>query len=153
MIRTVSALMMILMLLVVTPVFAADEAKPAASTPKQEEMLKKIQLLEQQINELRELKLKKQSLPVKMDQCMKVVGVEPYCDCVVQKLPVTVDYKQFVQIMLGTSAELGYDKMTPEQKKDVDLTTVAWAKCVTYKGPAKPGIIENIMNRDTLLNL
>ena len=147
--------LMLMALLAVTGVTAyAAEEKPAATEPvKQEEMLKKIQELERQIAELRELKLKKQSLPVKLDQCMKAVGVEPYCECVVNKLPSSVDYKQFVLIMLSTGTELGYDKMSADQKKDVELATVAWAKCVSYKGPKKPGILDNIMNRDTLFNL
>lgn len=124
----------------------ADEIDAA----KQAELLEKIKQLEQQISELTELKLKKQTLPAKMEQCMKVVGVESYCNCIVEKLPVAVDYKQFVQIMLSPVTELGYAKMDKEQQQDIDNTLVAWAKCVDYKGPKGTGFIEGLMKRETL---
>lgn len=125
---------------------AADEMDPK----KQAELMEKIKKLEQQITELTALKLKKQSIPAKREQCMKVVGVENYCTCVVEKLPASVDYRQFVQILLTPAKELGYDAMSTEQKKDIDLALVAWAKCVDYKGPKGTGFIDGIMNRDTL---
>lgn len=117
---------------------------------KQTELLEKINQLEQQIRELTELKLKNQTLPAKMEQCMKVVGVESYCNCIVEKLPVAVDYKQFVQIMLSPAAELGYAQMDQGQQQDIDNTLVALAKCVDYKGPKGAGFIEGLMQRDTL---
>jgi len=40
--------------------------------------------------------------------------------------------------------------MAAEQKKDVDDALVAWAKCVDYKGPKGSGLMDNIMNRETL---
>jgi len=125
---------------------AADEMDPK----KQAELMEKIKKLEQQISELTALKLKKQSIPAKREQCMKVVGVENYCTCVVEKLPASVDYRQFVQVLLTPSKELGYDAMSAEQKKDIDVALVAWAKCVDYKGPKGAGFIDGIMNRDTL---
>ncbi|CAH2030988.1 hypothetical protein [Trichlorobacter ammonificans] len=117
---------------------------------KQQQLLKKIEELEQQISELRSLQLKKQTLPVKKEQCMKVVGVESYCTCVSEALPATVDYRQFVQILLTPAAEFGYDKLTVEQKKDVDQALVAWARCVDYKGPQGSGAMDRLMNRETL---
>ncbi|MDK9716980.1 MAG: hypothetical protein OEL57_03620 [Trichlorobacter sp.] len=125
---------------------AADEMDPK----KQAELMEKIKKLEQQINELTALKLKKQSIPAKRDQCMKVVGVENYCTCVVEKLPASVDYRQFVQVLLTPAKELGYGAMSADQKMDVDLALVAWAKCVDYKGPKGAGFVDGLMNRDTL---
>lgn len=125
---------------------AADEQDPQ----KKAELLEKIKKLEQQIAALTALKLQKQSVPAKREQCMKVVGVESYCTCVVEKLPASVDYSQFVHILLTPAKELGYDSMSVDQKKDIDQTMVAWAKCVDYKGPKREGFIENIMQRDTL---
>lgn len=132
-------------------VFGMTSVGQAAEDPKkQAELLEKIEKLERQINELRMLKQQKQTLPVKRDQCMKVVGVESYCGCVVDKLPANVDYRQFVQILLTPAAELGYDKMSSEQKSDVDTALVAWAKCVDYKGPKGDGVLDNILKRETL---
>lgn len=128
-----------------TPVRAAE-----TDPKKQAELMEKIQKLEQQIAELTALKLKKQSLPAKREQCMKVVGIESYCTCVVEKLPASVDYRQFVSVLLTPAKELGYDSMAVEQKKDIDLALVAWAKCVDYKGPKGTDFIDSIMKRDTL---
>jgi hypothetical protein len=128
-----------------TPVRAAEP-----DPKKQAELMEKIQKLEQQIAELTALKLKKQTLPAKREQCMKVVGVEAYCTCVVEKLPASVDYRQFVSVLLTPAKELGYDSMSVEQKKDIDLALVAWAKCVDYKGPKGTDFIDSIMKRDTL---
>ena len=112
--------------------------------------MEKIKKLEQQISELTALKLKKQTLPAKRDQCMKVVGVEGYCNCVVEKLPASVDYRQFVSVLLTPAKELGYDAMTAEQKRDIDQALIVWAKCVDYKGPKGAGFIDGLMNRETL---
>jgi hypothetical protein len=143
--------MKIVVMAVALLVFGVTSASLAEEDPKkQAELLEKIEKLERQIGELRALKLQKQTLPVKHDQCMKVVGVEGYCSCVVEKLPANVDYRQFVQILLTPAAELGYDKMSGEQKKDVDTTLVAWAKCVEYKGPQGEGVLDSILKRETL---
>ena len=128
----------------------ASTGRAEGDPKKQAELLQKIEQLQKQIADLKALKQQKQALPVKRDQCMKAVGVESYCNCVVEKLPAMIDYKQFVHILLTPSLELGYDKMAVEQKKDVDAALVVWAKCVDYKGPKGAGMFDNIMNRDTL---
>lgn len=140
----------VLLMSVLLMAFVATTSWSAEDPKKQAELLEKIEKLERQINELKALKLQKQSIPVKREQCMKVVGVEAYCTCVVEKLPANVDFRQFVHILLTSASELGYDKMTADQKKDVDATLVGWAKCVDYKGPQKDGLLDNIMNRETL---
>ncbi len=126
-------------------------AEAAPDPAKQAELLEKIEQLQKQIEDLKILKQQKLSLGLKRDQCMKAVGVEAYCNCVVEKLSATVDFKQFVHIVLTNSVDLGYDKMTDVEKKDVDSSLVVWAKCVDYKGPkGTGGILDNIMNRETL---
>lgn len=145
MLRRSGAVLVVLLVLCVVPLcWGAEDPK------KQAELLEKIEQLQKQITELKALKQQKQALPVKRDQCMKAVGVESYCTCVVEKLPAMIDFKQFVHILLTPSLELGYDKMAPEQKKDVDAALVVWAKCVDYKGPKGTGMFDNIMNRETL---
>jgi hypothetical protein len=127
---------------------------PAGATEldpqKQAELVEKIQKLEQQIAELNALKQKKQTQPAKRDQCMKVVGIESYCTCVVEKLPASVDYRQFVHILLTPAKELGYDTSSADQKKNIDQALVAWAKCVDYKGTEGTGFIDGLLNRNTL---
>lgn len=129
---------------------AAPASANESDAAKQQQMIKKIEELEKQINELRSLKLKKEALSVKQEQCMKVVGIETYCTCVVEKLPTMVDYRQYVQILLTPAKEFGYDKMNDEQKKDIDQALTAWAKCVDYKGPKGKGLLDGLLNRETL---
>ena len=133
-----------------TLALAPNVTAAESDAAKQQEMVKKIEELEKQINELRSLKLKKEALPVKKDQCMKVVGVETYCNCVTESLPAMVDYRQYVQILLTPAKDFGYDKMNDEQKKDVDQALVSWAKCVDYKGPKGQGFIDGLLKRKTL---
>jgi len=138
-------------LFVVGTMFCATTVQSAEiDTQKQAELLEKIQKLEQQITELNALKQKKQTLPAKREQCMKVVGIESYCSCVVEKLPALIDYRQFVHILLTPAKEYGYDALSAAQKKDIDLSLVAWAKCVDYKGTVGSGFIDGFLNRDTL---
>lgn len=151
-IRTTALLIMAFLLSIGTTAFSAD---PPAETPadpkKQAELLDKIEQLQKQIEDLKMLKQKKLTQAMKQDQCMRAVGVENYCNCVVEKLPANIDFKQFVHIVLSTSVELGYDTMATDHKKDIDSSLVVWAKCVDYKGPkGKGGFFDNIMNRETL---
>ncbi len=141
----------LIILLMLTVILFNIPAGAAELDPqKQAELMEKIKKLEQQITELTALKLKKQTLPAKRDQCMKVVGIENYCNCVVEKLPASVDYRQFVSVLLTPAKELGYDAMTAEHKKDIDQALIVWAKCVDYKGPKGTGFIDSLMNRETL---
>jgi hypothetical protein len=143
--------MLLTLLVLGALIWQAAPAQAAELDPqKQAELMEKIKKLEQQISELTALKQKKQTLPAKREQCMKVVGVESYCNCVVEKLPASVDYRQFVSLLLTPAKELGYDSMSADQKKDIDLALVAWSKCVDYKGPKGTGFIEGLMNKETL---
>lgn len=139
-----------LLALLATTVCGSPAGAADVAVRQQTELLEKIERLQKQIAELKTLKQQKQALPVKRDQCMKAVGVESYCSCVVEKLPAMIDFKQFVHILLTPALELGYDKMAADQKKDVDASLVVWAKCVDYKGPKGSGLFDNIMNRETL---
>ena len=124
----------------------AEEKDPK----KQVELLDKIKLLERQISELTAMKQKQQTKDVKLDQCMKAVGVESLCTCVVDKLPASVDFRQYVNLLLIPAKELGYATMAADQKRDVDQAMVAWARCVNYKGRPQPGFLDGILSGDTM---
>lgn len=147
--KIVACMVVVISLMTVTPLVAAEESQQR-DPKKQAELLDKIKLLERQISELTALKEKQQTKGAKQEQCMKTVGVESFCSCVVDKLPAGVDFRQYVNLLLIPAKELGYATMAEEQKRDVDQAMVAWAKCVSYKGAPQSGFLDGILSRDTL---
>jgi len=106
------------LLLSATPAFAADD------------VLEKIRLLEQQIQELKILKQQQVAAEVKTEQCMKVVARDKFCTCVGQNLPAEVSFEQYVHTLVTAREKLGYQAMTAEQKKTVDATLEVREKCI-----------------------
>ena len=96
----------------------------------QDDMQEKIRLLEQQIQELKALKARQDVGKQKADQCLKAVGRNTFCTCVGENLPEAVSFEQYVHTMITSKAELGYNAMSPEQKKIVDATLETREKCV-----------------------
>ncbi len=93
----------------------------------QEELLKKIEVLEQQLKELKE---QQKSRSEKESHCLRAVGREKFCACVAEKLPPEVGFAEYVRIAITPKEELGYNGMTPEQKRRVDTTISARDACV-----------------------
>ncbi len=97
----------------------------------QEELLKKIEVLEQQLKDLKEL----QKASVENEShCVKAVGKEKFCTCIAEKLPRGVSFEQYVHTVVTPKETLGYEAMNPEQKKIVDGTLAARDACVKEKG-------------------
>jgi hypothetical protein len=113
-----SILIMLLLSLSAPPVFAQDD------------VMDKIRLLEQQIQELKALKQQQAVTGVKLDHCMKAVAREKFCTCVSEKLPLEVSFEQYVHILVTPREKLGYGTMTPEQKNVVDTTIEVREKCI-----------------------
>lgn len=96
----------------------------------QDDVMEKIRLLEQQIQELKALKQQQAVTGVKMDHCMKAVAREKFCTCVSDNLPREVSFEQYVHTLVTAREKLGYETMTPEQKKVVDVTLDTREKCI-----------------------
>lgn len=92
-----------------------------------DELLKKIEQLERQLKELKQVQ---KSSGEKMEQCMKATGVEKLCSCLKEKLPDELTFEQYVHNVVVTSQELGYDGMSAEQRRKVDSAIVARDACV-----------------------
>src|SRR6266545_2833933 len=93
---------------------------------KQEELLKKIEGLEQQ---LKELKAMQRIGAEKESHCMRVFGREKFCRCIGESLPRDASLEQYVHTVVTPKEVLGYDGMSMEQKKMVDQTLAARDKC------------------------
>jgi GTPase Era involved in 16S rRNA processing len=102
----------------------------ASAAYTQDDVMEKIRLLEQQIQELKALKQQQAVTEIKMDHCMKAVAREKFCTCVSDKLPREVSFEQYVHTLVTTREKLGYDAMTAEQKKVVDATIAVRETCV-----------------------
>jgi hypothetical protein len=66
-------------------------------------------------------------------QCVTAVANEAFCSCLAEKLPMKINFIQYVSIITLTKEELGYDKLSPEDKKIVDLTRGTRDQCVAVK--------------------
>ncbi len=106
-----------LTLLSLAPVWAAGS---------QDELLKKIDALEQQLKELKALKM---ASGEKESHCMKAFGREKFCNCIAENLPREVGLEQYVHTVVTPKERLGYDGLTAEQKKSVDQTLATQDKC------------------------
>lgn len=102
----------------------------AAPLHAQDSMQEKIKLLEQQIQELKELKAQRSVAKQKTEQCLKAVGRDKFCKCIGENLPVDVSFEQYIHTLVTTKEELGYNVMPAEQKKVIDATLETREKCV-----------------------
>lgn len=66
-------------------------------------------------------------------QCLTAVNNEALCSCLSSKLPMTVNFVQYVSIITMTKEELQYDKLSPDDKKIVDLTRGTRDQCIANK--------------------
>ena len=108
---------------------------PSRAASSQEELLKKIETLQQQLNELKALQ---KASAEKKSQCMSTVGQEKFCACIAEGLPAEVGFEQYVHTVITPKEALGYGGMTPEQKKGVDQVLAVRDKCA---GKEKGGFL------------
>jgi hypothetical protein len=96
----------------------------------QDDVMERIRLLEQQIQELKILKQQQVATEAKSEQCLKAVAREKFCSCVSQNLPIEVSFEDYVHTLVTPREKLGYQTMTAEQKKLVDSTLEVREKCI-----------------------
>jgi hypothetical protein len=96
----------------------------------QEELLRKIEGLEQQLKELKE---QQKTRGEKESHCLQAVGREKFCACIAEKLPPEVGFAEYVHTAITAKSELGYEGMSPEQKRRVDATLAVRDACVEKK--------------------
>lgn len=62
--------------------------------------------------------------------CMKAVGYEPFCACVLNELPVAWNFSDYVAITTRGKEENGYTKMSAELRSAYDKVEPIRDKCV-----------------------
>ena len=100
---------------------------PCRAADNQDEVLKKIEALEQELKSLKEFQ---RAGAERKAQCMKAVGQEKFCACVAEGLPPGVSLEGYIHTVVTPKETLGYDAMTAEQKRLVDQTLAVREKCV-----------------------
>lgn len=66
-------------------------------------------------------------------QCLTAIANEALCSCLAEKLPIKINFVQYVSIITLTKEELGYDMLSPDDKKIVDLTRGTRDQCIASK--------------------
>ena len=102
----------------------------ASASFAQDDVMDKIRLLEQQIQELKALREQQAVSAVKYEDCMKAIAREKFCRCVGDSLPHDVSFELYVNTLVTSRDKLGYSTMTGEQKKTVDATIETREKCI-----------------------
>lgn len=102
----------------------------SAAAASQDDLLEKINRLEQQIQELKALKEQQIFFAAKEEACLKAVGRDKFCKCVAQQLPREAGFELYVHTLITPKEKLGYAAMTPEQKASVDAILEVRDKCV-----------------------
>jgi len=98
-----------------------------AVAAEQDELLKKIEALEKQLQELKEVQ---KSSGEKKSQCLKVGVGEKVCNCLAEKLPREVGFEQYVHYVVTPKGGLGYDGLPTEQRKHIDDALASRDACV-----------------------
>lgn len=107
-------------------VFISGSLNMAMAADDKDDLLKKIDALEQQLKQLKE---QQQASNEKESNCMRVFGQEKFCKCIGENLPREVGLEQYVHTVITSKEVLGYNSLTPEQKKTVDQTLASRDKC------------------------
>lgn len=100
-----------------TPLYAADD------------VLERIRQLEQQIQELKQLKDQQAVTTVKYDDCMQAFGREKFCRCISTTLPRETSFEQYVHAVLTRNHQPGNSAVT-EQRMAFETATAAREACV-----------------------
>ena len=66
-------------------------------------------------------------------QCLIAVSNEPLCSCLSEKLPMMVNFVQYVSLVTMTKEELDYAKLSLADKKVVDLVRAARDQCIANR--------------------
>lgn len=101
----------------------------ASPTLAQDDLLEKIKLLEQQIQDLKTLKEQQNIRLEKTDHCMKIISSEKQCACISNSLPRATSFELYVHTLLTPKESLGYLSMTQDQKNEVDAIINVHDKC------------------------
>jgi len=62
-------------------------------------------------------------------QCMRAFPHKKYCSCLSGKIPLVLSMTQYTLVVTMSKEDLGYDKLSEDEKKAVDVTIRARESC------------------------
>lgn len=62
--------------------------------------------------------------------CLKAFGNADFCNCLVEKLPIGLSFRDYIMIITSTKEEIGYDKLSKDDRDMVDMAVSARDLCV-----------------------
>ncbi len=66
-------------------------------------------------------------------QCMAAIANDQFCECIKRNIPFVLNFIDYVTIVSKSTAELGYDKMTLDDRKVIDATRRTRETCVNLR--------------------
>jgi hypothetical protein len=63
--------------------------------------------------------------------CLRAFGHDRFCDCINEKLPYSLTFDDYIQVVTRTNEQLAAAKLDKEQRKLADLAVKARDVCVT----------------------
>jgi hypothetical protein len=106
-------------------------AEESVQKSKSLDTLDQIEQIEKVKGNLKELEVLAASITTtKYIQCLKVVGSDPFCQCLKDNLPVGTSFDMYVTIVIATKDDLKYQQLSEEDKKLVNSTYKARDMCV-----------------------
>lgn len=67
--------------------------------------------------------------------CLKAFPDESYCNCLGEKLPLSLTFPQFVAVVSTTKRDLGYATLTSDGMKLIDIARSVRETCVSAMRP------------------
>jgi hypothetical protein len=135
--RTLTACLVLLFLPICSFAQVETNQPPSLDT------LQKLQKVQAQIDEGKDLLDKLNRLSVTMERvandkyinCLQAFGVDPFCKCLGDNLPIRITFAAYVQIVTSSKEELGYDKLSDDDKQVVDTVLSVREQCVAKLFP------------------
>jgi hypothetical protein len=66
----------------------------------------------------------------KLEQCVRAVGHEAFCECILREVPARIFFLEYVALATSSNDEIDYARMSVVQQQGVDAVRAARSKCV-----------------------
>jgi hypothetical protein len=119
-----------------TLVHAEQQAPAPPKKPLTTEQIQQLQDIDRARAALEVLKKNFEALAAKHTyQCMSAIGSRIFCSCLSENVPAVADLSMYVAVTTTSKEEIGYDKLSADDRKVVDGILAGRDKCVAEAFP------------------